>query len=104
MTKIDIFSGFLGAGKTTLIKKLLKDTYGKGQLWTLAVPDNFPDLYKLPGKALTRIRREFPAGGVYLESRAGREFLDPQREDRMNMKVRKKKQPVRPAAGKEGKE
>ena len=24
MTKIDIFSGFLGAGKTTLIKKLLK--------------------------------------------------------------------------------
>ncbi len=39
----------------------------------------------------------------YLESRAGREFLDPQREDRMNMKVRKKKQPVRPLAGKEGK-
>ena len=38
---------------------------------TLAVPDNFPDLYKLPGKALTRIRREFPAGGVYLECRAG---------------------------------
>ena len=50
---------------------LLRDTYGKGQLWTLAVPDSFPDLYKLPGKALTRIRREFPAGGVYLESRAG---------------------------------
>ena len=25
MTKIDIFSGFLGAGKTTLIKKLLKE-------------------------------------------------------------------------------
>ena len=24
MTKIDIFSGFLGAGKTTLIKKLIK--------------------------------------------------------------------------------
>ena len=40
-------------------------------MWTLAVPDNFPDLYKLPGKVLTRIRREFPAGGVYLESRAG---------------------------------
>ena len=50
---------------------LLRDTYGKGQLWTLAIPDNFPDLYKLPGRALTRIRREFPAGGVYLESRAG---------------------------------
>ena len=27
MTKIDIFSGFLGAGKTTLIKKLLKEAY-----------------------------------------------------------------------------
>lgn len=27
MTKIDIFSGFLGAGKTTLIKKLIEDGY-----------------------------------------------------------------------------
>ncbi|MBO6065479.1 MAG: cobalamin biosynthesis protein CobW, partial [Lachnospiraceae bacterium] len=27
MIKIDIFSGFLGAGKTTLIKKLLADGY-----------------------------------------------------------------------------
>ncbi len=27
MTKIDIFSGFLGAGKTTLIKKLLTEAY-----------------------------------------------------------------------------
>lgn len=25
MTKIDVVSGFLGAGKTTLIKKLLKE-------------------------------------------------------------------------------
>ncbi len=30
MTKIDIFSGFLGAGKTTLIKKLLAEAY-RGQ-------------------------------------------------------------------------
>ena len=30
MTKIDIFSGFLGAGKTTLIQKLLKEAY-KGE-------------------------------------------------------------------------
>ncbi len=30
MTKIDIFSGFLGAGKTTLIKKLLSESY-KGE-------------------------------------------------------------------------
>ena len=27
MTKIDIFSGFLGAGKTTLIKKLIKEAF-----------------------------------------------------------------------------
>ena len=50
---------------------LLKDTYGKGQMWTLAVPDSFPDLYKIPGRALTRIRREFPVNGAYLECRAG---------------------------------
>ena len=30
MTKIDIISGFLGAGKTTLIKKLIKDVLHKG--------------------------------------------------------------------------
>ena len=30
MTKIDIFSGFLGAGKTTLIKKLIEEAY-KGE-------------------------------------------------------------------------
>ncbi len=30
MTKVDIFSGFLGAGKTTLIKKLVEDAY-KGE-------------------------------------------------------------------------
>ena len=30
MTKIDVFSGFLGAGKTTLIKKLIKEAY-KGE-------------------------------------------------------------------------
>jgi hypothetical protein len=50
---------------------LLKDTYGKGQMWTLTVPDSFPDLYKIPGKALTRIRREFPVSGAYLECKSG---------------------------------
>ena len=28
MAKVDIFSGFLGAGKTTLIKKLIEEAYG----------------------------------------------------------------------------
>ena len=30
MTKIDIFSGFLGAGKTTLIRKLISEAF-KGE-------------------------------------------------------------------------
>lgn len=32
MTKIDIISGFLGAGKTTLIKKLLKEALGQEKI------------------------------------------------------------------------
>ena len=32
MTKIDIFSGFLGAGKTTLIKKLIAEAYAGEQI------------------------------------------------------------------------
>ena len=32
MTKIDVFSGFLGAGKTTLIKKLIKECYAGQKL------------------------------------------------------------------------
>ena len=32
MTKIDIFSGFLGAGKTTLIKKCLKEAFENEQI------------------------------------------------------------------------
>ena len=47
---------------------LLHDTYGKGQLYTLTVPEAFSDLYNLPAEVLTRIRAEFPVGGVYLEA------------------------------------
>ncbi len=32
MTKISVFSGFLGAGKTTLIKKLLKEAFAGEQV------------------------------------------------------------------------
>jgi len=46
---------------------LLRDTYGKGELWTLAVPDSFSDLYHLPADVLTRLRAEFPVNGVHLE-------------------------------------
>ncbi len=49
---------------------LLKETYGKGQMYTLTVPDCFPDVYKLPVEVLTRLHAEFPVGGVYLEAEA----------------------------------
>ncbi|MBR0277835.1 MAG: GTP-binding protein [Clostridia bacterium] len=42
MTKIDIFSGFLGAGKTTLIKKLIKEAY-KGEKIVL-IENEFGDI------------------------------------------------------------
>ena len=32
MTKIDVFSGFLGAGKTTLIQKLIREAYAGQQV------------------------------------------------------------------------
>ena len=42
MTKVDIFSGFLGAGKTTLIKKLIAEAY-KGQKLVL-IENEFGDI------------------------------------------------------------
>lgn len=46
---------------------LLRDTYGKGELLTLAVPDSFSDLYHLPVDVLTRLRAAMPVGGIHLE-------------------------------------
>ncbi len=46
---------------------LLQDTYGKGEMLTLAVPDSFSDLYQLPVDVLTRLRAAFPVNGVHLE-------------------------------------
>ena len=42
MTKVDIFSGFLGAGKTTLIKKLIAEAY-KGERLVL-IENEFGDI------------------------------------------------------------
>jgi G3E family GTPase len=42
MTKIDIFSGFLGAGKTTLIKKLIAESF-KGQK-TVLIENEFGEI------------------------------------------------------------
>ena len=50
---------------------LLRDTYGRGEMLTLAVPDSFPDLYKLPRSVLTRIRRALSVRNAYLEAGSG---------------------------------
>lgn len=42
MTKVDIFSGFLGAGKTTLIKKLIKEAYPNEKL--VLIENEFGDI------------------------------------------------------------
>ena len=49
---------------------LLRDDYCDGHLWTLAVPDAFPDVYRLPEPVLSRIRQQFPVNGVWLEGPA----------------------------------
>lgn len=46
---------------------LLRDTYGQGEMLTLAMPDSFSDLYELPVEVMTRLRAAFPVNGVYLE-------------------------------------
>ena len=46
---------------------LLRDTYGKGEMLTLAVPDSFSDLYRLPVDVLTRLRAALSVNGVHLE-------------------------------------
>ena len=42
MTNIDIFSGFLGAGKTTLIKKLINEAYSGEKL--VLIENEFGDI------------------------------------------------------------
>ena len=42
MTKIDIYSGFLGAGKTTLIKKMIKEAYAGQKL--VLIENEFGDI------------------------------------------------------------
>ena len=49
---------------------LLRDNYCSGRLWTLAVPDAYPDIYRLPAPVLSRIRQQFPVEGVWLEGPA----------------------------------
>ncbi|MBR5345240.1 MAG: permease [Clostridia bacterium] len=46
---------------------LLRDDYCDGHLWTLAVPDTYSDLYRLPAPVISRIREAFPVEGIWLE-------------------------------------
>ena len=47
---------------------LIRDCYGKGQMITLVVPDNFSDIQELPKEVLNAIRYEFSKNlDVYLE-------------------------------------
>jgi hypothetical protein len=49
---------------------LLRDDYMDGRLWTLGVPDAFPDFYALPEPVLSRMRQAFPVEGIWLEGPA----------------------------------
>lgn len=49
---------------------LLRDTYGRGQLITLVVPDAISDIRHLPQAVLTRIRQELSGECVYLDAPA----------------------------------
>ena len=49
---------------------LLRDDYCGGHLWTLSVPDAFPDIYRMPPEALSRIRQALPVRGIWLEGPA----------------------------------
>ena len=46
---------------------LLRDDYCYSTLWTLSVPDAYPDFYRMPSPVLDRIRQSMPVRGVWLE-------------------------------------
>ncbi len=50
---------------------LLRDDYADSTLWTLSVPDAYPDLYRFPGTVWNRIREAVPVRGVWMEAEPG---------------------------------
>lgn len=44
-----------------------RDTYGKGQMYTLVVPESFSSLKYYPNTVLTRMRKEFAVNGIYFD-------------------------------------
>ena len=64
MTKIDIMSGFLGAGKTTLIKKLLKEALADTKV--VLIENEFGEI-GIDGGFLKEAGIEFQAGNMWYE-------------------------------------
>ncbi|MCH5255542.1 MAG: hypothetical protein J1F41_11505, partial [Lachnospiraceae bacterium] len=54
---------------------LLLDTYGKGKLFTLAVPDMFADFAALPVPVMDLVRRAFAVKDIYISGRNVSLFL-----------------------------
>ena len=48
---------------------LLMDTFGRGKLFTLAVPDVFADLSRIPVPAMDMVRRVLTSGRIYISGR-----------------------------------
>ena len=65
MTKIDIVSGFLGAGKTTLIKKMVKEAYQGEKL--VLIENEFGEITKVYVKRL----REKLGEAIHIETVRG---------------------------------
>lgn len=44
------------------------DTYGKGKLYTMVIPDSFSDIKYIPETVLNRMRKEFAVDGTYIKA------------------------------------
>ena len=59
MTKVDIISGFLGAGKTTLISKLLKEALEGEQVVHITIPQNQLEQYENQEPKTLNFQKEY---------------------------------------------
>ena len=60
-----LLNGGCGEYHTTLF---LKDTYGKGQMYLINIPENPSDLTRIPKWAMDAVKAVFNYGGVYVSS------------------------------------
>ncbi len=58
-----LLNGGAGEYHSTLF---LKDTYGKGRMFLINIPENPSDLSKIPGWAMDAVKQEFNYGGIYV--------------------------------------